>query len=139
MKIEEAKRHSVEAIGHRDDAESARSASKAIRNAAKGTDDVLSSLIPQGPLRVEDGRLVVSSDRSESELFAELSDGERWTIAIDLAANQLDADGLLVIPQPAYEGLTESIREMINSHAKERKVTIITAEAVDGPLEVATR
>ena len=134
VKIRSAKQQLETALAHDHAARQARVAADALRGAAKATDDVLSSLIPSGPLRVEGGRLVVSTDRSQSELFSDLSDGERWRIAIDVAADQLPPHGLLVIPQVAYEGLTESTRQAINAHAKQRQVVIITAEAIDGEL-----
>jgi len=108
---------------------------EAVRNSARATDEVLGSLIPTGKLRIEAGRLVASTDRSDSELFSDLSEGERWKLAIDIGAEQLSENGVLVIPQVAWEGLTESSRAEMDEHAKERGVVILTAEAVDGELE----
>lgn len=113
------------------------SQAESVRNAARATDDVLGGLIPTGRLKIEAGRLVCSTDRSDSELFSDLSEGERWKLAIDIGAEQLSESGVLVIPQVAWEGLTESSREEMDEHAKERGVVILTAEAVDGPLEAA--
>jgi hypothetical protein len=134
VRIRDAKRQMEVANEHEKAAREQRMAAEALRGAAKSTDEVLSRLIPAGPLRVEGGRLVCATDRSNSELYSDLSDGERWRIAIDIAADQLPPHGLLVIPQPAYEGLTESSRQAIHAHARERRVVILTAEAVDGPL-----
>ena len=118
---------------HKHAANNAKKVSTLLRDAAKGTDEVLSSLIPSGPLRVEAGRLVLTTDRG-TEPYAELSEGERWKLAIDLAAEQLPPHGLLTAPQVAWEGLTLSTREQVKRHAVERGVVIITAEAVDGEL-----
>lgn len=120
---------------HRETAKEAKKAARLLRNAAQGTDDVLSSLVPGRVLRVEAGRLVTATDRSTSELYAELSHGERWKIAIDLATEQLGSDGLLVIPQEAWEGLNDEVRTDINAHAKQHRVVILTAEVSTGELE----
>ena len=120
---------------HRRKAKEAKRAASRLRDAARSTDDVLSSLVPGRVLRVEAGRLVTSTDRSKSELYADLSHGERWKIAIDMATDQLDQDGVLVIPQEAWEGLNDEVRAEINAHAKQRGVVILTAEVSTGKLE----
>jgi len=105
-----------------------------LRDAARAIDDVLSAAIPSGVLRVQGGRLVTQTDRSPAEPFAELSSGERWKLAIDLACEQLPPAGVLCIPQEAYEGLQPANQRLIHEHAKLRKVAILTAEATDGEL-----
>lgn len=106
-----------------------------LRDQASAVDDVLSSLIPEGcALRIEAGRLVTATDRSQSELYSDLSHGERWKIAIDLAADQLDASGLLTIPQEAWEGLSETNRKLVADHCRERGVTALTAAVADSQL-----
>lgn len=109
---------------------------EAIRALAKRTNEVLTLLIPLGALRISDGRLVTKTDRSDEELYCELSDGERWRLAIDLAADNLPEGGLIVIPQIAWEGLLPSVQQEICSHAKRRKVVILTAQVEEGPLTI---
>ncbi len=98
------------------------------RDAARACDTVVEQAIDSDVLLVRDGRLYVSTSRGET-LFCELSDGERWEIAIDLAANRVGQHGLLVVPQSAWEGFDITNRELIASRAMKRQVTIITAEA----------
>lgn len=113
------------------DAAGAAEAAERIRVSAQRTDDVLAdhlaAVMPQG-LLVVDGRLVV--ERGERMVpFGELSDGERWRVALDIAISAIGTAGLIAIPQMAWEGLDGPARRMIAEHAKERGVTIVTAEA----------
>ena len=100
------------------------------REAAKATDDVLSELICTvgADLQVDGGRLVTETDRGKT-YFSDLSAGERWRIALDIAVQALPEDGVLVIPQEAWEGLDGVNRRDIASFARERQVVIVTAEA----------
>jgi hypothetical protein len=110
--------------------ESAQHASKAaeLREAAKATDDVLADAIQCPVLRIEAGRLVTGTKRGRT-LFADLSEGERWRIALDIAADQVGDGGIITVPQDAWEGLDAENRRAIAEHAKRRLVTILTAEA----------
>lgn len=107
-----------------------------LRTLARSTDGVLEqALIDAGfdTIKVDDGRLCVESDRG-LEPFSELSHGERWTIALDLAANGLPKGSVLPVCQEAYESLDPTNRQFINNLAKERGLVIVTAEATDGEL-----
>ena len=78
---------------------------KELREKAKQTDEVLSEIvaeIPACPLRVIDGRLVTNTKRGAT-FYADLSAGERWRIALDIAIQAVGTSGLLVIPQEAWE------------------------------------
>lgn len=101
-----------------------------LRNAASKTDDVLSSLVarPGSPLRVENGRLVMETSRGTT-YFSELSEGERWKVALDIAIDAVGPSGLLVIPQAAWEALDPINRQLIADHVRDRGVTILTAES----------
>ncbi len=110
-----------------------------LRDRGRDNDNVLADLVPLGDLRIEGGRLVTKTDRSDSEPYAELSHGERWKIAIDLAAAELaraERPGMLVIPQEAWEGLQPSNQKLIEDFAKGNDVLIWTARVSDGELEV---
>lgn len=108
-------------------------AAEFLRGAASGVDSVLSQQIQRingCPLRVDGGRLVLDTDRG-TEFFSELSDGERWKIALDVAIDAVGETGLIGIPQVAWEGLNNRVRMLINEHAKLRKATIVTAEVTE--------
>lgn len=104
-----------------------------LREAAAGTDGVLTSCVAKAgsPLRVESGRLVLDTSRGTT-LFADLSAGERWRIALDLAIDAGGDDCLHVICQEAYEGLDPVARREISEHLKARGAVAITAECSDG-------
>lgn len=110
-----------------------------LRDMARGTMDVLSdsiAQIPDCPLRVQtddDGkvRLVLKTDRSDAEMFDELSDGERWNVLIPIAARR---NRLLVLPQAAFGELSPSSRRQIHEVAHRIGCYILTASADDGEL-----
>lgn len=103
-----------------------------LRDLAASVESVLAQLIDAGPIRIESGRLVVTSDRSASELYAELSHGERAKIAIDIAADHVPANGLVVIRQEVWESLQPANRLAVHQHAIARGVTVLTAAVDDG-------
>lgn len=104
-----------------------------LRAAAWGTDDVLAGLLvrvlPEG-LLIRGGRLVVLRGDRET-FFADLSEGERWRFAIDLAIEAIgDVEAaVLWIDQTAWEGLDGNARRAIHAHAKARGIALVTAEA----------
>jgi len=107
------------------------------RDAAHATDEVLSGLVAKVTkrLRVEGGRLVCDTDRG-AETFGELSTGERWRIALEIAAEQLGPGGLVTVPQEAWEALDPINRAEIAQLARQVGVVILTAEA-DEHAEIA--
>lgn len=118
-----------EAVAKRD-AEA--STAERLRRLAAQTESILVSQIGGGPIRYESGRLVVATDRSASELFADLSHGERAKIAIEVAAEHLPADGLMVIRQEVWESLQPANQHAIAEHARTLGVTVLTAAVADG-------
>lgn len=113
---------------------------KELREKARETDKVLSEIvseIPACPLRVIDGRLVTDTKRGAT-FYSDLSAGERWRIALDIAIQAVGTGGLLVIPQEAWEGLDPANRSAIDAQAKAAKVVVLTAEcsADDGIVAV---
>lgn len=107
-----------------------------LRRKAKQTDEVLSEIVstlPGCPLQVIDGRLLCSTKRGPTH-YHELSMGERWRIALDIAIQAVCEGGLLVIPQEAWEGLDPQNRKAIAQQAKAARVVILTAECSDGEL-----
>ncbi|RMF88081.1 MAG: hypothetical protein D6741_19670, partial [Planctomycetota bacterium] len=141
--VEEARRRHEAAIGserarqlaaqakeHREAADDSRRVAESLRNSAHATDDVLSDLVGRvtSRLRVEEGRLVCDTDRG-AEPFSELSPGERWRIALEIAAEQVGEGGLVTVPQEAWEALDPVNRAEVAEIARSVGVVILTAEA----------
>lgn len=108
-----------------------------LRESAAGTDGILSDLVANlgVPLSVKvvDGRtrLVTETDRGLIP-FADLSAGERWRVALDIAIEAVGVRGLLVIRQEAWEGLDPANRAEIAAHCQKRGAVLLTAEADGG-------
>lgn len=88
--------------------------------------------VPRGGQTVR--RLVTRHRRGEQTLVSELSDGERAKDAIDVAlslAGKSDRPAVLVLRQDVFEGLAPKVRQMIDKHAKERGVVVLTAAVSD--------
>jgi len=113
-------------------------AAERLRDAAHGTDEVLSMAVGQScsRLRVEAGRLVLDTARGVT-YYGELSHGERWRIALDLAIDALPAGGVLTLPQEAWEGLDPPNRQQIAEHVAGRGAVLLTAQASDDERIVA--
>lgn len=109
--------------------------SSRLRDAAHGIEDVLSRLVAEmgGPFTVDkEFRLVVQHPKRGATYFGELSQGERWDLAIDVvieAFKRIGRRGLLAIPQPAWEGLDADNQQRIANHIKDTDLAIITGEA----------
>lgn len=107
-----------------------------LRRKAKQTDEVLSEIVSTlsgCPLTVIEGRLSTQTKRGPT-FYADLSMGERWRIALEIAIAAVGEGGLLVIPQEAWEGLDPQNREAIAKQAKAARVVILTAECYDSEL-----
>lgn len=133
-----------EALGRKASAESAFTEVKRLRHQAEklranaaATDSILSDLVASlgVPLSVKviDGRtrLVTETDRGLIP-FADLSAGERWRVALDIAIEAVGVRGLLVIRQEAWEGLDPANRAEIAAHCQKRGAVLLTAEADGG-------
>jgi len=142
VKVRAAKQNASKSQLHRKAAQDAQDRAGRYRDAGKATDEVLSGCIKCPQLRVEsDGksaRLVTDHQiRGAGIPYHDLSDGEKWTIAIDIGADQVGEGGLLVISQVGWEGIDGANRIAIHEHAVKRGVYILTAEASADP--AATR
>jgi energy-coupling factor transporter ATP-binding protein EcfA2 len=104
-----------------------------LRGAARGVDGVLSSVVSacSAALRVDDGRIVTDTARGQT-LYADLSHGERWRLAIDFAIRAVGRRGVLVCPQEAWEGLDPANRESVRQQLEGSGVTLYTAACSDG-------
>lgn len=109
--------------------------SNLLRRKARQTEEILSEIIADlgCPLRCLDGRLITNTARGPT-YYSDLSEGERWKLALDIAVKALGERGLLVVPQAAWEGLDPDNRNLIANHAKQSGVVIITAECDTGEL-----
>lgn len=111
----------------------------ALRNAAKGVDDVLSSVVAKSgvPLRIEPVenrmRLTLETKRGRT-CFGELSDGERWRLALDIAIQAVGQGGEITLAQHAWEGLDFDNRRAIAQQARDGGILIYTAQADEGEL-----
>lgn len=103
-----------------------------LRGAARGVDGVLSSVVSacSAALRVDDGRIVTDTARGQT-LYADLSHGERWRLAIDFAIRAVGRRGVLVCPQEAWEGLDPANRESVRLQLEGSGVTMYTAACSD--------
>lgn len=138
VKIRTAKDNALKVQLHRNSAKESQDKAGRYRDAGKSTDEVLSGCIKCPQMRVEsDGktaRLVTDHTiRGASIPYHDLSDGEKWTIAIDIGADQVGEGGLLVISQIGWEGIDGANRKAIHEHAVKRGVYILTAEAASDP------
>lgn len=106
------------------------------RQSAAGVEAVLvaqfAPIAPRG-LSLQDGRMVFEHSRGLVHV-SELSPGERWSIAIEIATASAGAGGLMVIPQEAWEQLDPENRAAARAAAKRCDVVILTAEAASGEL-----
>lgn len=107
-----------------------------LRSRAGIAEDVLAQSIKAGDIRVVGNRLVMSTDRSSNELFADLSHGERAIAAIALAEQYIPAGGVATISQEMWGGISDANKRAIAEEARTRGVTILTAEVNDSPLDV---
>ncbi len=112
---------------------------EALRDAARAVDNVLSDVVSRAgvPLRVEPVnlalRLTTETNRGRT-CFGELSDGERWRIALDIAIKAVGAGGELTIGQAGWQDLDSANRAAIAERAREAGVLIYTAQADEGEL-----
>lgn len=123
----------AQAEAHREKARLAKERAESLRKAAKETDDVLSGAISVPGLWIQDNRILTETRRGET-YFAELSDGERTKIAIDLGIDRVGENGLLGLPQWLWQGFQPRVRKEVHEYAKAKGVTIIAAEVDDGEL-----
>jgi energy-coupling factor transporter ATP-binding protein EcfA2 len=104
-----------------------------LREAADAVDNILSTAVSEyiPALQVHDRRLKIEYPQRGLIPFSELSHGEKWAVAIDFAGAAVGENGLLVIDQPAWEGLDNFNRDIAARAAEARKVHVFTAECSD--------
>lgn len=128
--IARAKKAKAEADSHAAKATEFRQKAMRLRDAAKGTDDVLSSLISSPRFRVEGGRLMATTE-STPKTYAELSHGKRSRIAIEEAIEAVGPGGVICLKQEFYEGIAPQRRRDIAEFVRGKNVLVLTAVATD--------
>lgn len=133
--VRQAKDSTARASEHMTRAAELRSVSDTLREAGKATDDVLSDVVQKlgCPLRVVAGRLVTTTKRGET-YFGELSDGERWKLALDIAIEAVGPNGVLTVQQHAWQDLDPTNKQLIVDRVAETDCTLFTAQCDDGEL-----
>jgi hypothetical protein len=126
-KAQEAGQYEQAAKQHRHEAER-------LRELARGVDGVLTTRLPPGPLRAENGRLVLNTRRGLGVPFDECSDGERWRVALPYGIRSVGPGGYLAVVQSAWQDLDSEARREIAALCRESRVWILTAEVADGEL-----
>lgn len=101
-----------------------------LRSAAQSVDGVLSSIVESIglPLKVRNGRLVTETDRGD-EVFDDLSEGEKWKIATEIAVKAVGPGGIIVLPQDAWQDLDLVNQRIIAEQVENTGVIILTAQA----------
>lgn len=130
-----AKESLAKAESHREKQAQLAERAEGLRQAAAAVDSVLTAQIATlgSPLRVEAGRLVTETDRGPSTFYAELSEGERWKMATEIAINAVGRGGLLSVPQEAWQSIQPAVRIELDQLAKSAGVVILAAECSDEP------
>jgi hypothetical protein len=132
--VRNAKAQLKAAEASREEARQSQQQAEFLRSCAKGTDDVLSSQVGKlnCPLTVKtiDGktRLVLQTGRGET-FYSDLSHGERWTIALDIAIAAVGERGLIPVQQEAWESLDYEHQVQIDKQCRAAKVWLVTARA----------
>lgn len=106
-----------------------------LRDAAKSTEMVLSSMVNLDVLRVECGRICCQTSRGKT-FYHDLSDGEKAEIAIDIGVLNVKSKGLIVVGQRFWQDLPESDRMKIAKRARQKQIVIFAAQVTDDPIHV---
>ena len=119
-----------------DQADIAKRTGNKLRIAAGGTEAVVTQAVAAicgEDMEIREGRLMVRAPRG-LVAFCDLSQGERWRRALDIAVAAVGEGGLLVVRQEAWEGLDPPNRKAVAEHAKSLRTVIVTAQADEGEI-----
>jgi len=98
-------------------------------------EEILAETLQLSHIKVQGTRLVVDTDRSSEEPFAELSHGERAILAIREAAKHVPPHGLCSVSQEVWSGISDANKARLRAEAVRLGITILTAEVTDGALK----
>lgn len=137
--IERRKDALAQADKHRLEAEGIETLAQKLRNAAQVVQQRLQRILPAGPIEIDgNGDLVVQhAKRRKKVSYDELSDGERWAIAMQYIIQLVGKGGVVALTQEAWQALAPELKQKIRQLCEEFQVWIISAEVADGPLRVA--
>jgi len=145
VRVRDAIRVQAEAEAEKEQADELSEKADRLRDAARATTDVLSEVIAssESPLKVQviDGetRLVLQTSRGDTTYYRELSEGERWKIALDIAINALkdvpSEHKIMVIGQAAWQDLDYDNKQLIGELIAKTDISVLTAEAAQTPDE----
>jgi len=109
------------------------------REAAHAVDQVLAETLQKSGIKLRlkavngQMRLVLPTDRGD-ELFADLSDGERASEAIQIAVKAVGRGGMITVAQRLFQDLQPAVRVDIARQLREGGVVGYAALVDDGPL-----
>ena len=108
---------------------------EALRQAMERPEAILAQMVQSrvDGVKFRSGRLIVSHPKRGDIPFAELSTGERWRFAVQVAIYGVGAGGLIVIPQDAWQDLDPQNRGKVAKLARSAGVVILTAECSADP------
>ena len=134
--IRAAKQRQAEAAQLDEERKQAVKRCESLRNAAQSVLDVLAggvkALVPGLVIDNEFRIRVPHAIRGEC-YYADLSHGERWKLALNIAVAAFDRKGergVLAIPQEAWEALDGINRRVIADHVAETDLIVFTAESI---------
>lgn len=108
-----------------------------LRTAGKAIQAKIQTLLPEGPVVFSDGELCVQHARRGKLIpLEELSEGERWKIALLYAVRIVGDGGVIPIKQEAWQSLAPESRDVIAAFAVEHRVVIATGQVGAGELRV---
>jgi len=120
-----------------DEIKQRRTEAERLRVIAGKTNEVVTKLLPKGPLEVRDGMLCAFHEgRGKLVDYDSLSTGERWEAALDVAIAVVGEGGVIPVSQEGWQGLDEESRKHVAKRCKAAKVWLVSAEVADGPLAV---
>jgi hypothetical protein len=108
-----------------------------LRTAAAGVDGVLTAAATAfagDDWRYHDHRLQIKHPGRGWIPFADLSAGEAYTRSLEIAMLAEGRGALFAVRQEAWEGLDPHNRARLAEEARRIGVTLVTAEATDGPI-----
>lgn len=108
-----------------------------LRAAAQRVQAEVQKALPAGPIEIHDGELMVKhAKRKKLVPYDELSDGERWSIAMQYAINAVGEGGVVPLKQESWQALAPELKKQIAEQCEKAKVWLISAEVAEGPLRV---